>query len=97
MSRSGHWEKIPHNISNVLFFPEDGLHEPHIYILDSQYRVGCEFYGAQPTIGLTPLTDKCFLSMSQAISIFKGALLSGPTGVGKTETVKVTSPIIPIM
>ena len=68
---------------------DDGLHEPVIYILEDQYKVGCEFYGAQPTIGLTPITDRCFLSMSQAISVHKGAILYGTTGVGKTETVKV--------
>ena len=61
-----------------------------LYILDESYEYGCEFYGAAPAIGLTPLTERCFLSMSQAITQCKGASLCGASGVGKTETVKVT-------
>ena len=61
-----------------------------LYILDESYEYGCEFYGAAPAIGLTPLTERCFLSMSHAITQCKGASLCGASGVGKTETVKVT-------
>ena len=45
-------------------FSDEGP-EPYIQILEQNYEYGCEFYGASPMIGLTPLTDKCFLSMSQ--------------------------------
>ena len=59
-------------------------------MLDQQFNYGCEFYGAQPMVGLTPVTDKCYLSMALAISQHKGAMVMGDTGVGKTETVKVS-------
>ncbi len=59
-------------------------------MLDQQYTYGCEFYGAQPIVGLTPLTDKCYLSMSQSVADCKGAMLTGVTGAGKTETAKVS-------
>ena len=58
-------------------------------MLDKQYSYGCEFYGAQPQVGLTPQTDKCYLSMSQAVAMNRGAMLAGGPGVGKTETVRV--------
>ena len=58
-------------------------------ILEQSYEYGCEFYGAQPMVGLTPLTDKCFLSMSQAVTSRRGVMVSGASCVGKTETVKV--------
>lgn len=65
--------------------------EPLIYILDTKYQYGCEFYGAQSTIVPAPVTERCFLTMSQALSQFKGSCISGGTGVGKTETCKVRS------
>ena len=58
-------------------------------MLDQTYNYGCEFYGAQPMVGLTPVTDKCFLAMSQAVTNKQGAMLTGATAVGKTETIKV--------
>ena len=60
-----------------------------MYMLEERYSYGCEFYGAQPLIGLTPLTDKCYLSMSQAMSTCMGSMVAGDTATGKTETVKV--------
>ncbi len=58
-------------------------------MLEQSYIYGCEFYGAQPQVGLTPQTDKCYLSMSQAVSNGKGSIISGGPGAGKTETIKV--------
>ena len=67
----------------------DGKRVPRIMLLEQSYQYGCEFYGAQSVVGLTPLTDKCFLSMSQAMSSQRGVMLTGSSCVGKTETVKV--------
>ena len=74
---------------NLLVLISDEKYEPVVMMLDQQYTYGCEFYGAQPIVGLTPITDKCYLSMSQALQANKGAMLTGGTGSGKTETVKV--------
>ena len=63
--------------------------EPSLAMLSQEYLYGYEFYGAQPQVGLTPQTDKCFLSMSQALTSNRGAMLVGGPGAGKTETVKV--------
>ena len=68
----------------------DDKPEPCLYILDERYLYGCEFYGAQPIIGHTLTTDKCYLAMSQALALQKGAIVSGSTAVGKTETIKVS-------
>ncbi|CAL1527205.1 unnamed protein product [Lymnaea stagnalis] len=61
---------------------------PRIWILDSHYEYGKEFYGTEPGVSPTPVTEKCFLTMSLALKQMMGALLVGPVGVGKTETVK---------
>ncbi|XP_052089132.1 uncharacterized protein LOC127725852 isoform X10 [Mytilus californianus] len=63
-------------------------YEPLIWILDSSYHYSNEFYGAEPGVALTPVTERCFLTMSQAINNVQGSHIVGPGGVGKTETVK---------
>ena len=37
---------------------------------------------------MTPLTEKCFLVLTIALHHIKGGSVEGPTGTGKTETVK---------
>ena len=60
-------------------------------MLDSYYSYGTEFYGITQHAVLTPLTERCFLSIWQASEIFKGSLICG-TGVantGKTNIARV--------
>lgn len=40
-------------------------------------------------VALTPVTERCFLTMSQALQRYQGSAVTGPVGAGKTETVKV--------
>lgn len=63
--------------------------EPLIWILDTSYQYGNEFYGMDAGVALTPITEKCFLTMSQALQRYQGSAVTGPVGCGKTETVKV--------
>ena len=60
-----------------------------LYMLEQRFCYGCEFYGARPLIAVTPHIDRCFLTLAQAVEQCKGSMLTGATGVGKTETVKV--------
>ncbi|KAF6030092.1 hypothetical protein EB796_011605 [Bugula neritina] len=67
---------------------EDEKMAPVIYILENKFSYGCEFYGNQVGIAMTSITERCFLTMSQALSSSHGVILQGPQAVGKTETVK---------
>lgn len=49
---------------------------------------GFEYIGVPEKLAYTPLVDRCFLAMSQALSQGLGGSPFGPAGTGKTETVK---------
>lgn len=72
----------------ILISITEDKYEPLIWILDTPYIYGNEFYGTNAGVALTPVTERCFLTMSQALNNYQGSCVSGPVGVGKTETVK---------
>ncbi|XP_071504103.1 dynein axonemal heavy chain 5-like [Diadema antillarum] len=66
----------------------DGIYEPYVTILEERHHYGNEFFGGQSPLVLTPITERCFLTMALCMSQMRGSALTGGTGVGKTETVK---------
>lgn len=49
---------------------------------------GFEYHGVVERLALTPLVDKCFYAMTQALAHKLGGSPFGPAGTGKTECIK---------
>ena len=44
--------------------------ELFIHMLDSQLPYGYEFYGCDVALALTPISERCFLTLTQVIGVF---------------------------
>lgn len=90
-------ESLPPGSSKIPINRDDEIGLCNLHQLGTNFVYGYEYLGPTPRLVVTPLTQRCFLSLTMALRCHLCGVPVGPDGIGKTETIKELSKVRHVM
>jgi dynein heavy chain len=74
--------------SQLRFYWDKDVDDTMIRQCTGTFAYCYEYQGLNGRLVITPLTDRCIMTLTTALTFYLGGAPAGPAGTGKTETVK---------